>query len=225
MHSIALCGRSGRGLYMTVDDCDYVRMSKLKWYWHNGYAISVQHISGSPSKGDRVQRTVAAHRYVLGLRKGEGIVDHVNGDRLDNRRDNLRITSYTGNAVNRDSYGQSGYKGVRQVSTNCYVARVGAISLGCYSEASTAALAYDKAAREKYGGMARLNFPEITDYSDVARRPPRVTGERTSRVVGVSYSRTRKAKAKWRAVHQKKHIGWFLKEGDAIGALLEVKCE
>lgn len=51
------------------------------------------------------------HRLIIGAKKGE-IVDHINGNTLDNRLDNLRITSQRINAINRHHPRTSEYPGV-----------------------------------------------------------------------------------------------------------------
>jgi hypothetical protein len=58
--------------------------------------------------------TVYLHRFVLGLRYGDGkVVDHINGDKLDNRLENLRIgTSALNNQNRRRSSGSSKFRGV-----------------------------------------------------------------------------------------------------------------
>ena len=225
MRRIELSGAKGRGKFLLVDDEDYKRVAARKWYDHDGYALTVQHLYVRED-GSRAQMQISAHRFVMGCKVGDGVViDHKNGQGLDCQKDNLRKTDRVGNARNTKSYGVSGYKNVSEQSANCFSAKVGSVRLGYYPTGIMAALAADRQARLVHGEFAWLNFPEVTDYSEVVPLPPRNTGERTSRTVGVSYARNRKAKDKWRAVYRKKHLGWFSTEGDAVLALGEHKCE
>ena len=91
-----------------VDDEDYEKVMERKWYaWESGsgkyYAMG-----GS--------RDTSVHRLVMHDPKGFDI-DHINGDPLDNRKENLRVCTRAQNAQNRplrkDS--ASGYKGVYEV--------------------------------------------------------------------------------------------------------------
>lgn len=102
---------------------------------------------------------------LLGLEVGKhraAIVDHVNGDGLDNRRSNLRIVSSTQNRWNAKvrSDCRSGLRGVRQQQGR-WIARIlvdgRRRSLGSFSTAEEAAAAYDAAASKFFGVMARLN--------------------------------------------------------------------
>lgn len=224
MRRIALSGARGRGKFLLVDDEDYERLAARKWYDHDGYALTVQHLYVRED-GSRAQAQISSHRFVLGCTVGDGVVvDHKNGDRLDCRRENLRKTDYEGNARNTRGCSATGYKGVHQETANCFSAKVGGTRVGYYPTACMAALAVDQKAREVYGEFAWLNFPEVADYRGVVPKPPRNVGERTSKIVGVSFARNRKAKDKWRAVYRKRHLGWFSTEECAAAALLEHKC-
>lgn len=96
-----------------VDDEDFEAVSKFKWSLHNrGYAIT----GGGNSK-------MLMHRMILGLQnergggRGSGATksqaDHINADKLDNRRANLRVVTNQENHQNRQvSRGTSRYRGV-----------------------------------------------------------------------------------------------------------------
>jgi hypothetical protein len=108
---------------------------------------------------------IQMHRLILNAPKGAD-VDHINGNGLDNRRENLRICSRAENLRNRgiQRNNQTGYKGVCwNKSKNTYTAQIQyektTYRLGTYPSAKEAALAYDKAARRYFGKFAKLNFP------------------------------------------------------------------
>jgi len=96
------------------------------------------------------------------------IVDHINGNGLDNRRSNLRAATCTQNhANNRKSAKKfsSIYKGVcwhkaaRKWTAQSKDRRI-KTHLGCFITEQEAAMAYDVAAKAQWGEFARLNFPE-----------------------------------------------------------------
>ena len=86
-------------------------------------------------------------------------VDHINHDRLDNRRENLRWTTRSQNVANTTrQWASSGYRGVRKRKYH-YQVEVAGKYIGIYKCPIEAACAYDQAAIETYGDFAILNFP------------------------------------------------------------------
>lgn len=77
--------------YALVDEADYEVLSDHRWRLeHVGYAGRGSH-----------RHHVFMHRAILGLETGSGLVtDHINRDRLDNRRSNLRAITQGENAQN-----------------------------------------------------------------------------------------------------------------------------
>jgi len=107
--------------------------------------------------------------------------DHRNGDRRDNRRENLRWVSRTHNGVNTITRGAaSGYKGVA-LNKHCTDSWVAYYSIplawggkrkriiGSFKTAEEAARAYDDAVRAFWGDIATVNFPREGERSARAR--------------------------------------------------------
>jgi len=86
-----------RGYFTIVDDEDYELLSQFKWRvltCRDEHNYAVRHI------GDGHVESV--HRVILGLAEGDGqIVDHIDGDGLNNVRSNLRICTHSQNMANR----------------------------------------------------------------------------------------------------------------------------
>jgi hypothetical protein len=113
------------------------------------------------------RRTVAMHRLVMGVVDDPSVVvDHINGNTLDNRRQNLRVAQRAQNQGNRvmNVRNGSGYKGVRALPRGGYEARITTDGLrrylGYFRRPEDAAAAYDDAAREQFGVFACVNFPQ-----------------------------------------------------------------
>lgn len=140
-------------------DLDMVCLSNHKWTLSpNGYAMGSFLVDGK-----RVW--VSMHRFIMGMHK-KGYVDHINHDRLDNRRTNLRFASNSYNQANSVMRGgTSQYKGVMRIkrvrSKLIWRSRIKVnqknIYLGYYKTEREAALAYNNAATKYFGEYAHLN--------------------------------------------------------------------
>lgn len=137
-----------------VDNEDYELLKKFKWHLQSGgYARSC-------NKGNAVYM----HRLVLGLSKdSKSLADHINGNKLDNRRCNLRISDRTGNARNCSisKNNKCGYKGVSEiVGRNRWQANIVVnreqIYLGCFKTPQDASEAYKVASLKYHGEFSRV---------------------------------------------------------------------
>lgn len=145
----------GGGVYAYVDAADYKWASKHKWSCLNGYAG--RHVKG---------KAVYLHRLIMKPPKGK-IVDHSDGNRLNDCRSNLRNCTGPENACNRPKYigSSSQYRGVyyckRESRYYATIRFAGKLRwLGYYDDEVEAARVYDRKAVDLGIEFARLNFPE-----------------------------------------------------------------
>lgn len=141
-----------------VDAETYEWASKLKWHaahWKNGFYATRR-------KGNK---GIGLHREIMNPPEGL-MVDHINGNTLDNRKCNLRICSNKENQRNQKltARNKSGYKGVSwHKCQDKWIARIRVnnklIHLGYFIDLIEGAKAYDKAALFYYGSFANINFP------------------------------------------------------------------
>ncbi len=143
-----------QGQVALVDAEDYEWLMQWKWsFMHNGYAVR------GKANGDYF----LMHREVNKTPDGMQ-TDHINGNRLDNRKGNLRSTTNSQNQMNRKkSNGKtSKFKGVSwNKNANKWKARLGVrpkeIHIGYFNCEIDAANAYDNFAKKYYREYAKLN--------------------------------------------------------------------
>ena len=87
-----------KGQKAIVDQDDFWLLRMFKWHSDNGYASNMD--------------LGAMHRFIMGTPK-DMVVDHIDGNRLNNSRSNLRVVTQQQNQSNRrKGYGKSKYVGV-----------------------------------------------------------------------------------------------------------------
>lgn len=144
-----------------VDSDDYERvMAEGAWFALPSHRTF--YARRNIRKPDGRRGAIALHTFLTGW----SLVDHANGDGLDNRRSNLRPATQDQNLANKRLYrnNTSGFKGVTwHAATSSWRARITVDgrkrSLGLYATPDAAARAYDSAAVEIFGEFAALNFP------------------------------------------------------------------
>lgn len=155
-----------KGKFAIVDDEDYEELSKYKWQASSirrneiCYATRKVIVNG---KRKEVKMHIVINRTPAGMD-----TDHINGNGLDNRKENLRTASPSQNAINigkrKKSGTSSSYKGVgRNGKKWASVISLNGkkIYLGMYESEIEAARVYDAKAKELYGEFALLNFGTI----------------------------------------------------------------
>jgi hypothetical protein len=155
MKHVKIGSRTGFKSVALVDDDFYEYAITKKWHLVHGYPSRREKINGK-SFG------VFMHIEAMGGKKDGLVIDHINGDRLDNRKENLRYCTPEENAKNqaRPISNKTGYKGVSRVNGK-YLAHIGFNSkqlfIGRYKTARIAAKRYNHFAKILYGEFARLN--------------------------------------------------------------------
>lgn len=151
-----------KGYVAIVDDEDFDWLSQWKWFAAAG---RVRFVYACRHEGPKAARwRVTMQGRILGAERGV-IIDHKNGNTLDNRRANIRLCTSSQNNRNSGirSDNTSGFKGVHPDKKN-FAARIfvdgRTVHLGNFQSPVEAALAYDRAAARHFGEFARLNFPE-----------------------------------------------------------------
>lgn len=139
---IPLRGKWGKGQSAIIDTEDISKVKPYLWrLGKNGYVASFKIIDGKTQH-------FLMHRHILGLDGSYPFIDHINDNKLDNRKHNLRLCTNKQNVSRKKKmFGfTSPYKGV------CWNKRI-----GTFESIIEAAQAYNKKASELFGDFSRLN--------------------------------------------------------------------
>ncbi len=116
------------------------------------------------NKKRKNRRNLRFHRYITSAPTAF-LVDHINGDTLDNRLENLRYATASENSRNQkiSSRNTSGYKGVTWIKKmNKWKSSISVnlkrINIGYFDNKHLAAVAYNKASIKYHGNFAKLNI-------------------------------------------------------------------
>ena len=149
----------GRGFNTIIDDEDFERVSRYSWHVSNYEGVG-GYPTGVVGTATDLFTNLALASYIL---RTTDMVDHIDGDPLNNTRRNLRFANKSQNGANRkviQSNNTSGYKGITK-RNNRWLAQIGVkgnkMYLGSFLTREEAAKAYNVAAIKYFGEFARLN--------------------------------------------------------------------
>lgn len=149
------------GHTVLMDDADYTREFIDGRTWHVTEPRTKRYVIWKTTRGG-ARLDFKLHRLIIGAKPGQQ-VDHINGNGLDNRRENLRLATAAENARNAParSGGSSRFKGVGWHKHAWRVRiRVGYkhITVGYFKNEIEAAFAYDMASLKHHGEFGWRNF-------------------------------------------------------------------
>jgi hypothetical protein len=138
--------------FQALIDCeDYERVKDYKWHSGAGQVISSNKVG-------------LLARFIMGTTDPKIQVDHINHNRLDNRKENLRICTNAENNRNKKKTksNTSGYKGVYwNTKTGKWIAQIMVdgkhYHLGCFDNIVDAATAYDQSAKKFHKEFSQTN--------------------------------------------------------------------
>ena len=157
-----------KGAWTLVDAEDWDALKGFRWRTakRSGVTYACRTLRRAEC-GGKSGASVLLHRVILQPPAGF-VVDHINGDGLDNRRANLRVATISQNLQNQRQRAPrvgpqaSRFKGVR-FNQNRWEARIGVsgkmLFIGCFDTEEQAALAYDAEAKLHFGEFAKCNNP------------------------------------------------------------------
>lgn len=221
-----------KGYVALVDDEDFAELSQFRWH------ASVQPTAVYAKRYITVDgHPVAVPMQNAILKPPSGyVVDHRDGDALDNRKENLRVATPTQNCRNKGPArsNKAGFRGVspcRSMWRATIYVDGKPLNLGNFGTPEEAARAYDVAARSIFREFARPNFQdEIHAPAEVwsaaaskcVRAPRAIARFRRQSASGFRGVEFDRAKDRWRAVIRangaRRRLGWFRTAQEAARA-------
>ena len=155
----------GRKNLVAIVDNEDKDLAGLSFHAHKGkgdyyYAV---HREGAGARERLWLHNEVMERMIGRRLKNDELVDHINRDKLDNRRDNLRLANRSQNEANKakGSRGVSRYKGVTRTNNGRWKAEITVdkkrIYLGTFDLEKDAAVAYNEQALASFEEFANLN--------------------------------------------------------------------
>lgn len=137
------------GDFALCDHEDYQMLSAFDWRKHDGgYAI-------------QGLRNTYMHRMVMLPDPGQQ-VDHINGDRLDNRKRNLRSCTAEQNAANKSAAGVIWHHGAGKWQARIHSKKNGVTTTKTFSDRIEAQLWYDAEKIQRFGEFAKTKYLRAT---------------------------------------------------------------
>lgn len=146
-----------RGQSAIISEADAAKVLAHKWHAHPIKRASGGYYASSYIGG----KTVYLHRFLLNAQKGQQ-VDHISGDGLDNRRENIRICTAHENCANvRSKREQSGLRGIYRNKAGSWGVQIWAkgqyYGLGNFQCLNEAREARNAKVAELHGEFGRMN--------------------------------------------------------------------
>ena len=148
-----------KGMFARIDEADAHLVRGYRWRADRPNGKRFYAVAEGPRVGGR-RAQISMHRLLLGAAAGV-LVDHADGDGLNNCRSNIRLCNYSQNNANAARARKTrGGRGV-YIDRKKFRARIKVnnryVSLGGFATEAEAADAYNRAAIQQHGEFARLN--------------------------------------------------------------------